>query len=199
MKTKRLDEHTEKQLWNQFRSGDRRAYTQIIEHYIETLFNYGCRLSKDRDFVKDCVQDVFIALWKGHANISEAQSVKWYLFKSLRMRIYRESPKWDRTDQVPEDYHFAIEFNVESQWIKELEIEELSLKVKDVLNALPARQREVIYLRFFEDLEMEEVMDVMQLSRQSVHNLLQKAFKNFRADWSAIYLIVLFRLLDPMN
>lgn len=194
MRSKKPTDQTELMLWDRFRSGDREAFTLINKQYINSLFNYGYRICKDRDFVKDCVQDVFIELWNRRATINETQSVKWYLFKSVRMRIFRERPKWERTEMLSEDYQFTVEFNVESNLIAQLELEELSAKIKTILDGLPARQREIIYLRFYENLDLEEILEIMQISRQSVHNLLQKAYKNFRGEWNTLIFLLMLRI-----
>ena len=180
------------ELWNLFRNGDRTAYAYFIHSYSNSLFNYGYRIYADRDFVKDCVQEVFIELWNRRNSINETNSVKWYLFKSVRLRIFRDAPKWNRTTPLEEEYEFAVEFNIEHQLIIDLETQELSLRIKSVLNKLPGRQREIMYLRFYENLNFDEISAIMQINKQSVHNLLQKAYRNFRKDWS--YLLAIYFL-----
>jgi RNA polymerase sigma factor (sigma-70 family) len=60
-----------------------------------------------------------------------------------------------------------------------------------LINVLPKRQKEIIYLKFFENLGREEIADIMQISPQAVSNLLQKALKNLRAINGVIALAVL--------
>lgn len=180
------------ELWNLFRNGDRTAYAYFIHTYSNSLFNYGYRIYADHDFVKDCVQEVFIELWNRRHSINETSSIKWYLFKSVRLRIFREASKWHKNLPLEEDYQFAVEFNIEHQLIVDLETQELSSRIKSVLNRLPGRQREIMYLRFYENLNFDEISNIMQINKQSVHNLLQKAYHNFRKDWS--YLLAIYFL-----
>jgi RNA polymerase sigma factor (sigma-70 family) len=178
-------------LWDLFRAGDEVAYNTLITKYSKTLFNYGYRISQDADFVKDCVQDVFLELWGRRLKISPTQAVKWYLFKAMRLRIFREQSKWNRGEEVDDNYEFLVEFNIESKIIADLDSEELSNKIKNTLNLLPPRQKEIMYLRFYEGLDFDSIAQIMEISKQSVHNLLQKAYKNFRSEW-LIALIVLW-------
>lgn len=180
------------ELWNLFRNGDRTAYAYFIHTYTNSLFNYGYRIYTDHDFVKDCVQEVFIELWNRRHSINETNSIKWYLFKSVRLRIFREAHKWNKNLPLEQDYQFAVEFNIEHQLIVDLETQELSSRIKSVLNRLPGRQREIMYLRFYENLNFDEISTIMQINKQSVHNLLQKAYHNFRKDWS--YLLAVYFL-----
>lgn len=180
------------ELWNLFRNGDRTAYAYFIHTYSNSLFNYDYRIYADHDFVKDCVQEVFIELWNRRHSINETSSIKWNLFKSVRLRIFREASKWNKNLPLEEDYQFAVEFNIEHQLIVDSETQELSSRIKSVLNRLPGRQREIMYLRFYENLNFDEISNIMQINKQSVHNLLQKAYHNFRKDWS--YLLAIYFL-----
>ena len=78
--------------------------------------------------------------------------------------------------------------------ITDLETMELGTRIKQVLNGLPPRQREIMYLRFYENLDFENISQIMEISKQSVHNLLQKAYKNFRAEW--VVLLIAFSNLN---
>jgi len=182
------------ELWDLFRAGDEVAYTQLIKKYSKILFNYGFRIRQDKDFLKDCIQDVFLELWKRRLKINPTQAVKWYLFKAVRLRIFREQSKWNRNETPDENYTFLVEFNIESKMITDLETMELGTRIKQVLNGLPPRQREIMYLRFYENLDFENISQIMEISKQSVHNLLQKAYKNFRAEW--VVLLIAFSNLN---
>lgn len=178
------------ELWDLFRAGDEVAYTLLIKKYSKILFNYGFRFCQERDFLKDCVQDVFLELWKRRLNISATQAVKWYLFKAVRLRIFRERSKWNKGEALDESYEFLVEFNIESKMITDLETAELSNKIRQILNTLPPRQREIMYLRFYEGLDFDSIAQIMEISKQSVHNLLQKAYKNFRSEWLMVFLVL---------
>ncbi len=48
------------------------------------------------------------------------------------------------------------------------------------LQQLPARQREVLHLRYFQEIKNQEISEIMGISYQSVCNLLQRAIKQMR-------------------
>src|SRR5882762_8653987 len=91
------------ELWDLFRDGDEVAYTRLIKKYSKPLFNYGYRICQDRDFLKDCIQDVFLELWNRRLRINSTPAVKWYLFKAVRLRIFREQSKWNRGEELHDD------------------------------------------------------------------------------------------------
>ncbi len=170
-------------LWNDFREGNQIAYTALLTKYTNLLFCYGIRFIQDRDFVKDCIQDVFLELWNRRENISPTASVKSYLFKSLRLRIFREKSKWTSTQSLDENYCFQIEFNIESKLIEDQTAEEMRSRISLTLNKLPKRQKEILYLRFYEGLNHDKISQVMGLSKQSAYNLLHESIIHLKEAW----------------
>ena len=171
---------TDQQLWLCFRGGDHNAYNLLLRKHANTLFSYGCRFSKDEDFIKDCIQDVFFELWNRREKISQAVSVKAYLFKSLRLRIFREQSKWNNSDSFEDTFLFKDEFNIESHLIQEQTTKEISAKLQTMLTSLTERQKEILYLHFFEDVDHDGIGRIMGLNKQSVYNLLYRSITTLR-------------------
>ncbi|MFC0183399.1 RNA polymerase sigma factor [Pseudarcicella hirudinis] len=74
------------QLWEQLKNGSELALGKLIRKYFNLLQNYGFKFIKDEDFIKDCVQEVFIEIWNRRDNISIPESVKAYLLSSVRKK-----------------------------------------------------------------------------------------------------------------
>ena len=71
-------------LWSAFRQGDEYAFGEIASRYYQSLYTYGARFSADREFVKDCMQELFIEMWERRETLGDTDFVKFYLFKSIR-------------------------------------------------------------------------------------------------------------------
>jgi RNA polymerase sigma factor (sigma-70 family) len=170
-------------LWTNFRAGNEEAYTSLMQSFAAPLYSYGIRLVNDDDFIKDCIQDVFYELWKRREHINSTGYVKSYLFKALRLRIFREQRNWNNALPIEEHYQFMVELDTESALIESQSCEEVSRKMQRLLNHLPRRQKEILYLRFYEGLEQERIAEIMELNRQSVYNLLHEAIQRLRKSW----------------
>lgn len=170
----------DQQLWLNFRGGDHDAYNVLVRKHANLLFSYGCKFSKDEDFIKDCVQDVFFELWNRRDKISQAASVKAYLFKSLRLRIFREQSKWNNSDSFDDAFLFKDDFDIESHLIQEQTTKEISAKLQTMLTSLTDRQKEILYLHFFEDVDHDNIGRIMGLNKQSVYNLLYRSITTLR-------------------
>jgi RNA polymerase sigma factor (sigma-70 family) len=181
-------------LWGRFRNGEADAYTELMQLYINRMFRYGMRLSADEDLVKDCIQDVFFELWNRRERIKDTPSVNAYLFKSLRLRIHRERPKWNYAESLDDNYHFTVEYTIETKLIEEQSLREEHIKLENILNSLPKRQKEILYLRFYENLDQAQIAEVMGLNRQSVYNLMNHTLAVLRQVWFkdvALLLVIL--------
>jgi RNA polymerase sigma factor (sigma-70 family) len=98
--------------------------------------------------------------------------------EGYRQRIINE----DESTDLENDLNF-VEFSPEWSLIEQESLAETTHRVAEALNQLPKRQREVIYLRYYQNLERDEIADIMGVNPQSVSNLLQAAFKTFRENW----------------
>ncbi len=166
------------------------ALANIMQGYYSDLFHWGLRLHGEREFVKDCIQDMFVNLWKmqqstGAAGAGVVSNVRSYLLVALKTRILRELSKKHVTHQsmLSDEYSFSVEFSSDLRLIdEEHEIYQVR-KLEAVLNSLSDRQKELIYLRFYQSLSFEQIAEVMSLSRQSVYNLLQKSLGSLRKHY----------------
>jgi RNA polymerase sigma factor (sigma-70 family) len=96
-----------------------------------------------------------------------------------------------------ERYDFRIELAPDQEMIREEADTELRLKIKKGLAALTSRQREAIYLRFYEDLSYEEVSEIMNLSIGGTYKLIYRALDGLRDILSSAmlgFMVTGFRL-----
>src|SRR5882757_4960082 len=132
--------------WNEFRNGNSDAFGALIRVHYQDLFHYGTRFTKDKELVKDCLQDLFLELWTNRLTISETSFVKYYLLKSLRRKLGRKIGRSRHTGSWDE-LHFESLFNgspsVDDSIIREEYLTELSRKMRKVLASLSKRQQEV--------------------------------------------------------
>lgn len=172
------DDH---QIWRQFLTGDTQAFSTLFLKYHPLLFHYGIKLCQDETLSEECVQDLFCYLFEHKDKLSEIRQVNAYLFVSFRRRILRMQQSQramvlDETTASDTDIQFSQEEIIIDQ---ERETSDQK-KLWQMLNELPARQREVVYLKYYQGLEADEIAVAMNITHQGVLNALYKAFKNLR-------------------
>lgn len=167
--------------WQAFRQGDEHAFTAIFQEHYRVLYNYGMKLAGDEEVVRDSIQEMFQKLWERRASLEAVEMVQPYLFKILRHRISDTVKMASRRSARQQSYHeeeFEIVYLPEDFSSSEPFGEQNQLLA--LLNALPKRQREVLYLKYFDGFSYEKIAEVMNLTAQSVRNLIYRAIKTLK-------------------
>ncbi|WP_162053173.1 RNA polymerase sigma factor [Pontibacter pamirensis] len=165
----------ELELWTNFKNGSEEDFTLLYRKYAPTMFRYGSKLSKDRELVKDAIQQIFFTLWKSKENISTPYSIKNYLLKSLRCEVIKKLTRGIAYETLPEEYSYEEATSFEADLIALQTSETNRERIASVLAQLPPRQREVIFLKYYSNLKYEEIAAVMGIGQQSVYKLTYKA------------------------
>lgn len=174
-KEQSLDDRT---LWINFKKGNDLAFSILYNKYVRRLYNYGMHSCRDRDLVLDCLQELFTLLWDRKERLGEVTCVNFYLFKSFRRLLMSKLTVGKKilislSDKEGQGFDFTPSIEdvlVEEEW----EIER-NKKLRASLHALTKRQREAIYLKFFNQLSYHEVSKIMDLHVDSVYNLISKS------------------------
>ncbi|WP_161599547.1 RNA polymerase sigma factor [Hymenobacter nivis] len=176
-----ITEEAAAQLWDAFRGGEARALAALFEAYYDPLYAYGRKLSGDEELVKDCIQNLFQQLWRRRAGLRAVLVVKAYLFKAFRHHLADETERLRRQHALPTDADmFEVTYSHEEFLIAEQHDAEQRARLLGALNQLSKRQREALYLKFFDGFSYERIAEVMVLNTQSVRNLVFNALKALR-------------------
>lgn len=105
---------SDEQLWESLILGDREAFGAIYHQYVQVLFRYGCAIVQDEDLVMDSIQEVFVDLWRYHAQLQKTDKVKVYLFKCLSNRLQKEAKQEIKRKVKLEKFMLDEEIIVES-------------------------------------------------------------------------------------
>jgi RNA polymerase sigma factor (sigma-70 family) len=180
-------------LWQNFLQGNKEALSAIFLQVHDDLYWYGMKLSGDENLVEDCIQDLFLRLWKNRSNLKPVENLKPYLFKSFRNHVI-DSLELQRpvvSIEIDFEHPFEIIYSPEDFLISQQVSEENRAKVIEALNELSARQREAIYLRYFEELDFETIAVVMDMNIQSVRNTLHRGMQSLRNLMLAQFFLLL--------
>jgi len=170
-------------IWNAFRQGSREALDYIFKQNASSLFAYGTRFTKDQELVLDCIQDLFVELWNRRQSLSETNSIRFYLLKGLRRRVARTMNGAKRLEAIADDAQYLEEkmnFSVEHFLVLQETDQSRKAGLKRAMESLTKRQRESIYLKFFQGLNNEAIASVMNLSEPSVSTLVSQSIKALR-------------------
>lgn len=183
--------------WNEFIAGDKSAFDQIYRTLVPQLYEYGMRRCADEALVYDAIQDVFVKFWENRFKLKNIASPKHYLLVALKNKILNTQLRGNKTESISEREEFTLNFNLETQFLEQEQDRLKTEKLISALEQLTAKQREVIYLRYFQELSYEEIADLTNISVKSLYKLNHRAIETLKETLSMprADIILLFSLL----
>jgi RNA polymerase sigma factor (sigma-70 family) len=173
--------------WEKFRGGDEQAFGEIYQNFVQPLYSYSLGITNDRELIKDCLHDLFVELWKNHSNLGSTTSVKFYLMASIKRKLIRQLDGQLRSMNHYTNYSVENVENFHSQeylMIKSEDESSTNLLLNASLSKLSKRQREVISLKYFQNMDTDQISNYMKINNQSVYNLIFGALKILKSNLS---------------
>ena len=172
---KRSDDQEMTALLLAFQGGDTNAFSKLYDLNINILFSYGCKLTTDRELLKDC------KMYAKKEELCHVENFKSYLFISLRNRLCDEVRKrLYVSDAKVEELNPVSCEDVENDYL-EREREHVNNKlVKHLLSQLSPRQREALILYYIEERKYEDICQIMNMNYQSVRNLMHRGLSKLK-------------------
>ena len=165
------------ELFSALREGDREALSTLFLRYYDQLVHYGVRINGQQSLVEDCIQELFTYLYEASDRLGQVKEVKIYLYKSLRRRLLAKVDKERKSKRI-ESSQYRTQITFKKEDFMQDETDDRFLL--QALNALPWRQREAVYLRYYNRLSTKEIAGIMTVADQTVLNTLYQALKNLR-------------------
>lgn len=174
-------ENTE--IWNQFIHGDESCFKALFDCYYKPMYGYGLKLCDRPELVKDCIQELFRNIWERRDELTHIESPNVYLFVSLRRKILKRIKAYRKTSQDLEEVNDSafIQFDKEELIIRDEVKFQQKKKLQQALNQLSDRQREVIYLHYYNGMSYGEIEQILSINRQSVRNHIYRAMETLRS------------------
>lgn len=166
-------------LWESFRKGDKDAFAALFRTHYETLFRFGNKFTTDTELLEDCIQELFMELWQSKSQ-APVLSVKAYLLKSLKYKLLKTFNKQGKIIPLQENGGGYFEWSHEHFLIERQDTDEKKQMVIKALGRLSSRQKEIIYLKYYQNLSYEEVSEIMNINYQVARNLLYQAIKSLK-------------------
>lgn len=183
-------------LWESFRLGNTGAFEEIFRRYYPVLFNYSMRFAVSEAEAKDSIQALFLQIWERREFLGQTTSLRNYLLASLRRSLLKEAAaaRHGNTGELPE---FRVELSTESNLIRSQTEAENAHLLRQAFELLPQRQKEAIFLRFYEERDFYEIARIMNISTRAVYKLIYKGLDNLQnhlvqSNIDLSYLLVLF-------
>lgn len=171
----------EENILKQLKEGDHEAFTQLYHTYWSRVYNF-CRLYISS--VEDCkeiVQQVFVKVWEARALIKEKENFKGFLFIITRNLVFNFSKRSFNESFYKMSVLSALSDSKEPTAGCGVEEEIMASQLNDYINqlveVLPARQKEVFLLSRQQHLSHKEISARLGISEKTVEQHISKVLK----------------------
>jgi RNA polymerase sigma-70 factor (ECF subfamily) len=169
----------EKILLQQIKNGNQKAFAYFYDFYQDKIYRFLYFRVSDQNLAQDLTSDVFIKVLdyiKEGKEIENFQSFIYKIARNLIIDFYRQREQ----EELPID-EFVEENIPEEKDLIEAVNDKFELeKIQQALAQIPDRYREVIILRFIEDLPFKEIAKITDLKEDYVRMLSHRGLKMLR-------------------
>ena len=171
---------------------DEAALSVLFDTYYEKLYLFAEKYIYDSDKAHDIVQDVFLKIWENAERLELTSSIQHYLFASVRNGCSNYLKSLQIEDRNNRKYAEAY---IESQNVDMVDDEELLARVRQVLDELPEKCREVCLLRFVEGYKYAEIAARLDMNENTVKAQLHRGMEHLKQAFATYdYVLVLCAL-----
>jgi RNA polymerase sigma factor (sigma-70 family) len=152
--------------------------SHAIEKYQSMLLSYVYNLTGDYNRAQDVVQDTFLKLCKADREKVDTYLRAW-LFKVCRNRALEIIRKEYRMQPLTDEFMDKQPADIRSPY-EQAERSDTFSRVLSLIEGLPEKHKEIVYLKFQSNLSYKEISEVAEVSMSNVGVILHTAIKNLR-------------------
>jgi len=184
---------SEKDLIVRLKEGDQTAFQLLFHFYYPGLVIYASQFTTRTADSEEIVQDFFVRLWSKHTQITLCDSFKNYFFSSIKnacldfLKHQKVEKKYVSEMMELMKHHLAYDVDL-------YVVSELQEKLKQGIDLLPDKCRQVFIMSRLEGLKNEEIAEKLNISKRTVETQISKALKVLRVELKD-YLGLLFFII----
>jgi len=171
-------------IWGKLKSGDRQALEILFRRYHKDLYRYAVKFCRDEEMAEDQIQNLFLRIWVRKEKLGNVTAVKSYLTTCLRRDLITEMNRKRKKISHEENKHsnFGFSLSVEEFIIRSEHTDFRKKQLAKAIDALTSKQKEILYLRFYEGMSYEEIEGIMDINYQVARNYLYQSLQKLREN-----------------
>lgn len=179
---------TEEEICLKIRDGDEKTFNLLFNDYYSSLCRYAYDILHDTEVSKEIVLDIFVNIWESRDSFKINYSLRGYMYRVVHnkclnyLRSLKAFNKLAFVSLDNEKINFqSLHFEVPPEIIEKLFSEQLELRLRQEMEALPAQCREIFYLSRFEDMTYPEIAEKLNLALSTVKTQMLRALTRLKS------------------
>lgn len=184
---KKMNEQTDEQLVSSYLKGNNNAFDILLKRYERKVFTYIAYSVKDEEVAQDLFQDCFMRIiTKLHSGLytENGKFASWVMriAHNLIIDFHRQNQGNNVISNDESEYDLlnnssiALDYNKEKEFVDK----QLLNDVKALVKKLPDNQREVVLMRFYQELSFKEIAEITGVSINTALGRMRYALINLR-------------------
>ena len=174
----------------QINAGKIKAFEEIFNVYYRSLCYYSYKIINDFEASKDIVQDIFISIWNKNLNFENSNTLKTYLYNSVRNNSITYLEKINNRERLNKE--FITENNKNDNFIRiQIDAEVIS-EIYQEIEYLPEECKKIFKLAYLQGYKNQEIAEHLNISINTVKTQKTRAKKQLKEKLQNLYPLILF-------
>jgi RNA polymerase sigma-70 factor (ECF subfamily) len=142
------------------KNNSRENFENLFQKYSDVIYRLCVYKTSKEDVAHDLTQETFLRLWRSMSSNKEIAKPKQYIYQIARNLIvdYYKSNKTVSLDKLQEGGFEPISNESSAELVSEV------LIIKKAIDTLNKDFRDVMYMRFIEDMKVKEIAEILDIS-----------------------------------
>ncbi len=193
-----LKKLTDDQLVAQYAKGSNEAFDVLLSRHQSRIFSYILHIVKNRDLAEDIFQETFV---KAIMTIKQGRYTENGKFSAWITRIahnliidfYRQEKSENTVSTDDEETNFLNRKDLSEDNIEDvMVVDQIHKDVKRIVDALPDSQREVLVMRYYQNMSFKEIADATNVSINTALGRMRYAILNMRRIAEENHIVLTF-------
>lgn len=151
-------------------------FVAIVDRYEQPLARYIRRISNfSQEDIEDALQEIFIKVYKNLNGYDDSLKFSSWIYRIAHNHVidqFRKKSTSDNKTSSLEENEFLNFLSAAADVEKEIENKDCIARVKNIIQQMPIKYKEVLVLRFLEGKTYDEIMDILQKPKGTVATLI---------------------------
>ncbi len=179
-----------------YTDGDEAAFREIVSRYKSSLYAFLRQFLNRHDLVEDVFQETFLQLFASRDSFDTNRPLRPWLFTIAANKAKDALRKWQRTSAVSigtmadsQELSFDDMLNTvtsdDTMPYDELQKDETSRRVGQIIADMPENLREILILAYFQRFSYKQMAEILSIPIGTVKSRLHTAVGRFAKEWKA--------------